>query len=261
MPTRVLNPYNKLDIERLDTQTTLDLAADLLAFADASASAPKNRKLTIQQLIDAILPTIRLAITPTGVIVPFAGLTAPSGWLLLSNLTIGSASSGATSRANADTAALYNLLWEGYSNAELVIQTSAGVNTTRGSNAATDYAANKRLPLLDLRGRVIAGLGNMGGTSADRITSAVSGFDGNTAGAAGGSQSHTLITDEIPAHTHDVAGIPSLTTLTDLAGSGANVASTPDTPATETLTSASIGGGLAHRNVQPTIILPFIIKL
>lgn len=54
----------------------------------------------------------------------------------------------------------------------------------------------------DLRSRVVAGRGDMGGTAANRITTAVSGFAGTVLGAAGGSESHTLISGEIPSHTH-----------------------------------------------------------
>lgn len=75
----------------------------------------------------------------------------PGGWLLMNGSTIGSAASGGTARANADTEALFTLLWDGYTNVQLVIQDSAGAPTTRGASAAADYAANKRMPLFDGR--------------------------------------------------------------------------------------------------------------
>ena len=60
----------------------------------------------------------------------------------------------------------------------------------------------------DCRGRTRAGDDNMGGTAANRITNAVSGFDGSALGAAGGSESHTLVAAEtpvtVPAHSHTV---------------------------------------------------------
>ena len=61
--------------------------------------------------------------------------------------TIGSASSGGTTRANADTQPLFELLWNGAGNALLPIQDAAGGATTRGLSAAADFAANKRMPL------------------------------------------------------------------------------------------------------------------
>lgn len=117
--------------------------------------------------------------------------------------TIGSAASGATERANADTAALFAILWAEDSTL-FPIQDSAGGATTRGASAAADFAANKRLPLPDLRGRVLAGKDNAGGTPANRLTSATAGVDGTKVGAAGGSQSHTLTSAQMPAHNHGV---------------------------------------------------------
>jgi len=103
--------------------------------------------------------------TPTGTVSDYIGSTAPSGWLFLDGRTIGSASSGATNRANADTQALYELLWNSMANAE------APVSSGRGASAAADFAANKTITIPDARGRVIAGRDNMGGTAANRLTS------------------------------------------------------------------------------------------
>jgi hypothetical protein len=78
----------------------------------------------------------------------------PSGyrWLLCDGKTIGNGSSGATGRANADVEDLFAFLWESHSNTLLAIQDSAGVATSRGISAAADFAANKRLPLLNWSG-------------------------------------------------------------------------------------------------------------
>lgn len=75
-----------------------------------------------------------------------ARLTAPSGYLLIDGKTIGSAASGATARANADTQALYEFLWA-FDPSAVPIFTSAGVASTRGASAAADFAANKRIAL------------------------------------------------------------------------------------------------------------------
>lgn len=82
----------------------------------------------------------------SGVIVAAARLTAPAGWLLIDGKTIGNAASGATSRANADTAALFAELWS-FPAASTPIFDSAGAVSTRGASAAADFAAGKRLPL------------------------------------------------------------------------------------------------------------------
>lgn len=86
---------------------------------------------------------------PTGMIGMFGRKTAPSGWVRLNGGTIGGALSGATERANADTQALFELLWSEYANTELAIQDSAGAASVRGASATADFTANKRLPLED----------------------------------------------------------------------------------------------------------------
>lgn len=65
-----------------------------------------------------------------------------------------------------------------------------------------------------------------------------------TLGATGGEKDHTLIVSEIPAHTH---GIKTVNKNAAGSGSERTVSSTgAGTEATE-----SIGGGLAHNNMQP----------
>lgn len=94
---------------------------------------------------------------PVGAVQPLRSKTAPTGWLIEDGKTIGSAASGATGRANADTQDLFTHLWTQFTNAELPIQTSAGAASTRGASAAADFAANKRMPLFDSRTRFLRG--------------------------------------------------------------------------------------------------------
>lgn len=58
----------------------------------------------------------------------------------------------------------------------------------------------------DQRGRVAAGVDNMGGTAANRITTGVAGFDGTILGNSGGDENYAqhnhAITD--PTHTHGI---------------------------------------------------------
>lgn len=165
--------------------------------------------------------TVGGASAPAGSMLPFAGSAAPVGWLLC----YGQAVSRAT----------YSVLF-------------TAISTTYGSG---DGSTTFNLP--DLRGRVVAGKDDMGGTSASRLTSPVA---GSTLGATGGAQSHTLTTPEIPSHTH---------TLNKSGGSSGS--DTPPYtlnqndpgPFVTTSTSAA-GGGAAHNNVQPTIVANYIIK-
>lgn len=92
--------------------------------------------------------------------------SAPTGWVKMNGGTIGNASSGAT-RANADTAALFALLWA-LNATDSPILTSAGAGSTRGADAATDYAANKRLTVPDFRGEFIRGLDDSRGVDTSR---------------------------------------------------------------------------------------------
>ena len=78
---------------------------------------------------------------------------ADNGWILADDKSIGSAASGATGRANADTAALYTLLYTNVSN------DWAPVTGGRGASAAADFAANKPLFLPKTLGRALAGYG------------------------------------------------------------------------------------------------------
>lgn len=216
----------------------------------------------------------------TGVQKMYWGVTLPSGYVWANGTTIGDGSSGATGRANADTSALFTLLWNSLTNAVLPIQTSSGSASTRGANAAVDFAVHKRLPVPDMRDLVGAGKGDMGGIS-DRglITTGGSGIAGTTLGANGGAQNVTLITANLAAHNHtgttDSAGdhYHDVTVVGLYTQGTANIGATsssqqPDTKSTNNagvhthgFTTNSTGAGAAHLNMQPTIICNYIIKL
>lgn len=119
----------------------------LINLPDASSDSDA---VTLSQL-EALLSG--LAVVPTGAVQGFRRTTAPTGWVKENGGTIGNASSGATTRANADTEDLFTLMWGQFSNTVLPIQTSAGVASTRGASATADFAANKRMPLFDSRSR------------------------------------------------------------------------------------------------------------
>ena len=176
---------------------------------------------------------------PTGMIVPYAGASAPSGWLIANGSTIGNASSGGTARANADTETLFLLLCEAWDNTALPIQNSSGGASTRGGSCATDYAANKRLPLPDLRGRVPIGSGQG------------SGLTQRVLGVKGGEEAHVLTVAELAPHAHTYTG-----------ANGTAVAPTgPDQAAGWFATSTnSAGSGTAHNTMPPYIVINYIIK-
>lgn len=174
---------------------------------------------------------------PAGTVNPYAGSTAPTGWLLCAGQAV-----SRTTYADLFSA----------------------ISTTYGSG---DGSTTFNLP--DLRGRTIAGVDNMGGSAANRITSGGSGITGTTLGAAGGVETHTLTTAQIPSHTHST---PDHTHLfgarandNDVETNGVVVAQASyDTTAVIRSsgggTSGSAGSGNAHQNTQPTMVLNYIIK-
>src|SRR5690606_10723240 len=87
-----------------------------------------------------------------------------SGWVRQNGRTIGSAASGATERANADTQPLYEYLWNTYPADQCPVTGGQGIS------AAADFAANKRIATPDMRGYGPRGLDDMGNDPAGRIT-------------------------------------------------------------------------------------------
>ena len=137
-----------------------------------------------------------LSIPRTGMIsaCPFAAV--PTGWVMLDGRTIGSFTSGATSRAATDTQALYELIWNSIAN------TFAAVPGGRGASATADFQANKPIALPDLRGASIIAPDNLGGTAAARITVAGIGNNAQNMGQRIGNNVNTLTLAHLPTHTH-----------------------------------------------------------
>lgn len=105
---------------------------------------------------------------PIGMIVDFAGSTAPNGWLLCYGQSL--LRSGAGS---------YPELF-------------AAIGTTYGA------ADGSHFNVPDCRDRVSAGLGNMGGTDAGRITVAGGNFDGTVLGMTQDTQSLNIAQNQLP---------------------------------------------------------------
>lgn len=217
---------------------------------------------------------------PAGLVSPFAGSTAPDGWLLCAGQNV----------SRTTYASLF-----------------AAIGTTYG---AGDGSTTFTLP--DLRGRVVAGIDNMTGTAASRLTATTITGGADAPGEVGGAQTHTLTEAQLPIHKHtithnhaayttpggegghthtisDPGHIHGFMTKTNAGGFGtefparALYGSDGDWSVRSNTTGISInstnsahthtvdlpelvgdsgnaGSGSAHNNVQPTMVMNYIIK-
>lgn len=217
--------------------------------------------------------------------------TADTGWVMMNDLSIGNAGSGATGRQNADTQALYVLLWSNINN------TWAPVAGGRGASALADFNAGKPMTLPRALGRALGIAGSGSGLTARALGSTI------------GAETHTLSEAEMPSHTHtgisdthfghSHTGVTSEAgahnhlhgseSLGNFAGGGVYVGDRtypvgphPSFAAQNTSTAGAhthnlfidangvhshllninnTGGGAAHNNMQPTMFLNAMIRL
>lgn len=155
-----------------------------------------------------------------------------------------------------------------YSSATYPIASSHIHANWRTAHGLSDPGAgNFRVP--DLRGLTLAGLDQMpGGLRANRMTRAVA----ITIAAKTGEETHIVTVNEMPAHGHTVTdpghshaqfpqggggGNSYITRGAQFADYGAPLTSSAITG----ITIANAGGGAAHENVQPTVFVPYIVRL
>jgi microcystin-dependent protein len=199
---------------------------------------------------------------PAGCVIPYAGSTSPAGWLLCAGQAV----------SRTEYGALF-----------------AVVGTTYGSG---DGSTTFNLP--DLRGRAVAGVDNMGGSAANRLTAGGSGVAGNTLGSAGGAETHTLTGaqsgtsahshtgssgNDSPDHNHGPAtgGNSFFVNVSSggdvLNGGGSQYrfnfgspwtatggASARHTHSITVNTATAANASSAHNNTQPTMVMNYIIK-
>jgi len=211
-------------------------------------------------------------IAATGDVKVAYGTSVLSGWVRANGRTIGSATSGATERANLDTQALFQYLW----GADANLTVSGG----RGASAAADWAANKTITLPDLRGRTIAGLDDMGSSAAGRLTASyfAQGCAGvsnaTTLGVACGSENRTILATNLPPYTPAGTistimngGVGQLVQggtsgLVNIGGSGSGGTLVgPGAVSTFTGTAAPGQNSTPFANVQPTMLATYYLKL
>ena len=176
---------------------------------------------TVEALALTMIPMV------SGAVVQYAGATAPSGWLLCDGTAV----------SRATYAALF-----------------AVVGTTYGVG---DGSSTFNLP--NLKGRVAVG-----------YDAAQTEFD--ALGETGGAKTHTLTAAEAPAHVHGVTDPGHIhgagkTVGVATPGSGSSIlAASSEVEGYATLAAAtgvsiqSAGGGGAHNNLPPFVVLNYLIK-
>jgi hypothetical protein len=142
---------------------------------------PPNSFVSYDQ-IDGMLNVPR-----TGDVRPCYVPTAPLGWILMQDTTIGNTGSVAF-YADKEYFPLYNYLYTNISN------TWAPVSGGRSGNAVTDFLANKTLTMPRVLGRALASAGNGAGLTARVI------------GEFAGAETRTIAVNNLPQHTHGLAG-------------------------------------------------------
>lgn len=163
-----------------------------------------------------------------GALIPYAGSSPPSGYLF----------SDGSSYLTASYAELFALI--GY--------------TYGGSGA------NFNVP--DTRGRTLISRDNMGGTSANVVTNS----QADSLAGILGEENHELTGDENGLHTHGVTDPGHVhsggTTVGGDQGGGGSAARDPANTGTATtgITIQNSGLGDPHNNMQPTLVINYIIK-
>lgn len=209
-----------------NVRTVYSIAGDLWYNNDAGVAVQVTSGTSVSTPSS---PTV-----PAGIIMAWAGVVAPSGYLLCD----GSAISRVT----------YASLF-------------ANIGTTYGVG---DGSTTFNLP--NLLGRVPVGAG----TYIDPVSGSVT----RTLGASAGAEKHVLTIPEMPSHNHTltdpghshVQSVAASAGGSDLGvlGTGGLLNTTATNQSTQTsttgITLANTGGGTSHNNMQPYLVLNYIIK-
>lgn len=201
------------------------------------------------------------AVLTTGDMMARYGEGLRAGFVRANGRTIGSATSGASERANSDAQALFEHLW----NADANLTVVGG----RGGSSSADWGANKQITLPDFRGRATIGMDTMGNSAANVVSEA------SALGWSGGAKTHTLTTSEVPAHNHGVndpghdhgvvSGLNGSTSVAFAGAGGIGVLTGSQIidiiPALTGISTQNAGGGAAHNNLQPSLATTIYIRL
>lgn len=227
------------------TNPSTPLLTDAYPIVSGSSDKTKKVRFEVDGLTTATTRVltvpdadIQLANWSTGDVKITLKTVADSGWVLMNDGTIGSAASGATTRANADTVDLYTLLWTN------TIDANCAVSTGRGASAAADFAANKTIALPKTLGRSLATFGTGAGLTARTLAQVF------------GEEGHALTSAENGPHIH-ASGANTVAGKDPAGGVSTLVYTSAGTP----FDTGSSGSGTAHNTMQPTLFLNVMVKL
>jgi hypothetical protein len=165
-----------------------------------------------------------------------------AGWIPLNDGTIGSAASGSTTRANADTWLLYQMIFNNTVAADCPLFDMTGVPIAKTGTALSNWNANNRLMLPSTLGRVLAGRGTS-----------------NALAHPFGSPTAALSTSNVAPHTHNVSYVTSVS-LGNLTNSVVRGSTATSGFATAT-TDNGTGTGTPFSIQPPSVYYNMIIKL
>jgi microcystin-dependent protein len=252
-----------------------------LAAGDIQAGQPVTTEYDgTDMVMTTPAATTSFDLTPAGVVVAFAGGTAPTGWLICDGSAVSRTTYAAlfaaiaTAYGAGDGSTTFNLpdlrgraavgKDDMGGSAANRLQVPTTINTTSGSSSvAVASAANLAIGMFVVSANVPAGatIVAINGTTLTLSANASATASGTSArfsllsdaqslGSSGGSQVHTLAVGQMPAHSHSYNDWAAPGTGT--VGPGSNFGTGSAT--------GSTGGGQPHPNLQPSITMNYVIK-
>jgi microcystin-dependent protein len=202
------------------------------AFNVNTITVPQGSTVIIASFLSNVYQITPPATTAIGSVVAYAGASAPTYYQLCYGQAI--------------SRSIYFALF-------------AVIGTTFGTG---DGSTTFNVP--DLRGRMLAGVDNMGGSAANRVTSAVSGITGTTLGATGGDQhaQQDTLTVVDPGHLHTANQLfQGIGSTAGPNNSAVNFFSTSTGSTNTATTGITVTSGLtgASQNMPPTAMINYII--